>query len=168
MNSYNLHLNSYGDLRGKGIAVYYKEDKFSISISVKLSNLQISMLSSNDLDVIFLYRSSSCMNIKDHVLPLINPSKSIIICGDFNFCFKEKSIHPLTEFLLEQGFEQKVEEATYFAGSCLDQVYYLRGKCIEDIKVQLYSPYYTALDHDAVCITISSRENWKMENSFTL
>ena len=121
--------------------------------------LHISSLSSEELDVIFLYRSSNCPSIKDHILPLIDHSKSVIICGDFNFCFKEKSFHPLTQFLLNMKFEQKVKESTHIAGGCLDQVYYLRAKDAEEINVELYSPYYTALDHDAVCITILKTEN---------
>ena len=86
IDGYQLHLNSYGTERGKGLAVYYKNEKFSFSKSVKMSNLQVSSFTTHDLEVVAVYRSANCQNAKDVILPFITQEKNIIICGDFNIC----------------------------------------------------------------------------------
>ena len=73
-------------------------------------------------------------------------------------CFKEKRNHSLIQLLLDFGFEQKVQEPTQIAGGTIDQVYYRKGRGVKYIDVKLYSPYYTALDHDALCVTIIKSE----------
>ena len=58
--------------------------------------------------------------------------------------------------LLENtGFAQLVSEATHYKGRHIDHVYSNHDvKCIQ-VDVSLYSPYYLAKDHDAICITLT-------------
>ena len=54
---YILHLNSYG--KGKGIAIYFKENIAKHQIDIKENSVQISKLLSPDLDIVVLYRSQT-------------------------------------------------------------------------------------------------------------
>ena len=106
--------------------------------------------------VIAVYRSSNSQLGVEHITSLASEDKGVIICGDFNLCFKERRSHGLIQCLLGLGFEQKVIEATHIEGGLIDHVYYRRGCKNQEVDVKLYSPYYTALDHDAICVTISN------------
>ena len=127
IEGYSQHFNSFGDERGKGIAVYYRSEKFTPSAKVKLPNLQISRISSADLDVITVYRSSNCSDALRHILSLINMERSTVICGDFNLCFVVRNDHPVIQSLLNLGFEQKVTRATHIQGGTIDHVYFRKG-----------------------------------------
>ena len=54
---YILHLNSYG--KGKGIAIYFKENITKHQIDIKENSVQISKLLSPDLDIVVLYMSQT-------------------------------------------------------------------------------------------------------------
>ena len=60
IKGYTLHLNSFGDQKAKGLAMYYKTDVFHVEGSTKHSTIQVSKLSSDSLDVIGVYRSKQC------------------------------------------------------------------------------------------------------------
>ena len=122
IHGYKQHFNSYGSERGKGVAVYYKEKKFKLAEVAKYSNLQISKLSSNDIDVLVVYRSKSCTDMHNQIIRLIDPTKTTLICGDFNVCFIEKQDHPTVKLLLGLGFDQRVKTATHIEGGLIDQV----------------------------------------------
>ena len=81
--------------------------------------------------------------------------RSTVICGDFNLCFVERNDHPVIQSLLNLGFEQKVARATHIQGGTIDHVYFRKGQTDCNIEVHQYSPYYTALDHDALCIELT-------------
>ena len=58
--------------------------------------------------------------------------------------------------MLEQaGFSQQVHEATHFKGGHIDQVYSNHNPSQVNVVISLYSPYYLAKDHDAICITVT-------------
>ena len=156
IDGYKLDLNSYEEQRGKGIAIYYKENNFDIRSKIKLPSLQITKLSSPDIDIIALYRSASCH--KDdfflRIQSLMDPTRSTIICGDFNICFNDHKNSFLIQSLLGLGFEQKVLEATHIEGGLIDHVYVRIGTSQISTHVSLYSPYYTATDHDALCVEV--------------
>ena len=125
---------------------------------MKQSDLQISRISSIDVDIISVYRSASCQNAFEHISKLIVCDKTTIICGDFNVCFIKKKSNQLIQSLLKLGFEQKVTAATHFHGGLIDHAYYKDGKAGFDVEVNLYSPYYTAFDHDALCIIMKKKK----------
>ena len=61
--------------------------------------------------------------------------------------------------LLEIGFQQLVTQATHIEGGLIDHIYFRNGRHPMEIDVALYSPYYTAKDHDALCVTITNCNN---------
>ena len=53
-------------------------------------------------------------------------------------------------------FKQLVHEATHINGGHIDHVYLRSDSLVA--TVELYSPYYTAKDHDALCISLPETE----------
>ena len=60
----------------------------------------------------------------------------------------------LVEGLESDGFAQLVEEPTHIKGGIIDHVYFKEVELEFDVNVALYSPYYTAFDHDALLVTL--------------
>ena len=85
---------------------------------------------------------------------IIDTSKLTLICGDFNLCYVDDRDNAVTRMLENKGFSQLVHEATHFKGGHIDHVYSNHSLTNFQIEVTLYSPYYLAKDHDAVCVTI--------------
>ena len=75
-----------------------------------------------------------------------------MIGGDFNICQARNKQNKVAKCLASLGFRQLVKEATHIEGGHIDHIYVSRG--IESSDIQIYSPYYTALDHDALCLSI--------------
>ena len=157
IEGYKQHINSYGNERGKGLAVLYKSNRFTVSGVVKSRNLQVTHLTSDKIDVIAIYRSADSHDTFEHIAKMIAPDKTIIICGDFNICYLEKKSHRLIQSLLNLGFKQMVKKATHINGGLIDHVYHRNGRVQFDVEASLYSPYYTAFDHDAVCSTLTMK-----------
>ena len=154
MSGFELHLNSIGE--GKGVATYVKTGEMRPKNNIKNPQAQISLLSSADLDVVNVYRSQGMNNaeLAEQLENIIDKSKLTVICGDFNLCYIEDRDNEVTRMLENIGFTQLVSEATHYKGRHIDHVYSNHDvKCIQ-VDVSLYSPYYLAKDHDAICITI--------------
>ena len=89
MNDYILHANSAG--RGKGLATYFKNGKFSHEVDRREDLQQISKFSSEKLDVVSIYRSKECKeNLQDTLETIITKKKPTLLLGDFNICFRKK------------------------------------------------------------------------------
>ena len=86
--NYELSLNSRG--RGRGIATYFKEPFIEIE-SINHSDCQITKISSEDIEIINLYRSQECKDIEQLIHPLINLKKKTIVVGDTNLDFEKKT-----------------------------------------------------------------------------
>ena len=127
LSGYNLNLNSYGDARGKGLAVYFKPNMFDIEKSTKLQTVQITKLTSTHLDIIVVYRSKTDTAARGIIPTLLSPNKSAMVLGDFNVCYKQQGNHSLVQMFQNLGFEQFVEEPTHIDGGLIDQVYYRQG-----------------------------------------
>ena len=69
-------------------------------------------------------------------------------------CFIENRNNKSTQFLLQNGFKQLVHDATHIEGGHIDHVY-IRNVLVD---IEMYSPYFTAKDHDALCISIHETE----------
>ena len=52
------------------------------------------------------------------------------------------------------GFKQLVQEATHIKGGLIDHVYIRESGTIGGVDCSLYSPYYCAMDHDALLTTV--------------
>ena len=110
---------------------------------------------SKELDVIIVYRSEqgSTLQLIQSLGDLIIPGKAIIICGDFNICYRETRNNRVTKFLNQLGFSQLMKEPTHIRGRTIDLIYFRDGSVIhENPIIHRYSPYYS--DHDAICATI--------------
>ena len=86
---------------------------------------------------------------------IIDKSKLTLICGDLNLCYIDDRSNEVTRLLENEGFSQLVHEATHFKGGHIDHVYSNHNRENFQIEVSLYSPYYLAKDHDALCVTIT-------------
>ena len=113
-------------------------------------------MSSTDLDVITVYRSSggNKMEVLESIKSLIVDTKSTMICGDFNFCTNlEKDSH-FVKVLNVLGFEERVQVATHIKDGHIDHVYFRSPSKNLSLEAMLYSPYYPTKDHDAICSTL--------------
>jgi len=150
IDQYSLILNSVD--RGRGLATYFKEG-VQHEQNIKSKYLQLSKFSSEYIDIISVYRSKegNITQLIDHLRLLLDTEKITIIGGDFNICLVQNKANELSTFLSCLGFKQLVNEATHIKGGHIDHVY-IKG--CNSADVELYSPYYTAMDHDALCISI--------------
>ena len=94
------------------------------------------------------------MEMMDHLEIISKAERSTIVCGDFNMCFIENRKNRTTSYLLNNGFKQLVQEATHIDGGHIDHVYW-KSDVTMQAEIEIYSPYYTSKDHDAMCISIS-------------
>ena len=78
-----------------------------------------------------------------------------MICGDFNVCYNLNRNHKLIATLESFGFRQLVQEATHIKGGWIDHVYIREIEMNMSVDCSLYSPYYCAMDHDALLTTIN-------------
>ena len=150
LSGFELHTVCVG--HGKGLATYFRKEKFKHCSDVKFPNIQLTKLSSASVDVISVYKSKdgSLLTLAELIVNMVDPDKTTLICGDFNICLRTNRRNLLREQLEILGFSQQVKEATHLQGGLIDHVYYKKGKVDGKVDVSLYSPYYTAFDHDAI------------------
>ena len=142
---------------GKGLVTFSKT-AFQHVRDVKRPKFQMTMFSSSLLDSIHIYRSAdgSIQDVRDYLEELINPTKSVLISGDFNICLDREPNNLITAFLQQQGFEQLVKEATHDDGGWIDHVYLKKTPELKsDADLIHHHPYYT--DHDALCFTLKAK-----------
>ena len=154
MPNYNLHLNSQG--KGKGIAIYYKEDIIKHEQDINDENMQLSKFNSGAIDIVVLYRSQNG-NHKDlikNLKALRNREKPQLIIGDFNFCFQEGSLNPTLKYLQENEFIQLIQEATHIEGNILDQVHIRDLRSRYKYTVEVQSKYYS--DHKGLAVVVKT------------
>ena len=157
LNTFKVSFNSYG--RGKGIVTYFP-DNFILAKNVSDAQFQITKIKSNTMDIINVYRSE---NASDRFLTeldkLIRSDKTVLVCGDFNYCQKSQICHPVSAFFKQRNFIQLVREATHREGRLLDHSYIF---CVEpfshdDWEAKSYGCYYS--DHDKVVILLDNAKS---------
>ena len=120
-----LYLNSVR--KGAGI-ITYCDETFEHIKDIKAVTYQLTAIDSVNIRIINIYRSSNANNvtIKEALGSLLDiNSKSIIICGDWNFCHRDENNHPIYQFLIEKNFvpAQIPPQATHSEGRCLDMIW---------------------------------------------
>ena len=152
IKNYDVHHNAQG--KGKGVTVYYKSAKFAHIVDIQEEKIQVSKLSGVSLDIIVVYRAPNGNDglLRDHLKNLIDSRRITLVCGDFNMCYIDNRKNRTTTFLLDSGFKQLVEEATHIDGGHIDHAY-LRTQENIQVHADIYSPYYTSNDHDAICLS---------------
>ena len=120
--------------------------------------MQLTKLSGNEFDLIVVYKAPNGNDgqLQEHLKNLVHCNRSTMVCGDFNMCYLDHRNNRSTKFLLQNGFKQLVKEATHIGGGHLDHVYFRSEGLLA--TVEMFSPYYTAKDHDAVCISLQEEE----------
>jgi ATP-dependent DNA helicase PIF1 len=150
LHGYKLHLNSAG--RGKGLAAYFKNEKFTVKQDITNEYLQLTVIDSENLCVVGLYRSESDTTLSRYLNEVIPSSGECVVIGDFNICANKKPNHEAFVTLNALGFHLVTAEATHIDGGHLDQIWLRTGSCKNDVAI--YSPYYTAKDHDSLLLTL--------------
>ena len=160
LQKYSLSLNSIG--RGKGLAVYFKESGLVVTQEIKRQNLQITKLKSANFTVITLYRSIYERDMIEVLKETIPDQEPCLIIGDFNLCAKYNPNHEIFTALRTSNFKLIVSAATHIKGGHIDQAWL---RCQTDqYDVQLYSPYYTCKDHDALLFSLYEATSEKGAN----
>ena len=137
-----FHSNSYG--RGKGIVIYYKKDKYTHNLDIKEESMQISKISSTDLDIIAIYRSQngSHEQLVKVLQKIITSDKTTLVIGVFNFSY-EKERTSTKRFFIEKNFMQLVTEPTHIDGHILDHAY-LSNECRDvEFLTEIHAKYYS-------------------------
>ena len=157
LEDFTVHHNAVG--RGRGITVYFKKYKFNYIEDITEEKIQLTKLAGKEFELIVVYKAPTGKDsvLASHLERMINLNKTTIVCGDFNMCFIDSRRNKSTSFLLENNFRQLVHEATHIDGGHIDHVYI---RSIESLAVltELYSPYFTAKDHDAMLISFPDTE----------
>ena len=148
LKDYQVSLTNIG--RGKGIAAFYKEEKFTVTTNFFDEHLQITVFKSEDLCVVGIYRSHEDKVLRMLLANVIPNSGSCLVIGDLNLCARAEPNHSVFEFLRQLGFELQIKEATHFTGGALDQAWLRTNSTVKASKTQLYSPYFNARDHDGI------------------
>ena len=153
--NYKLHLNSNG--KGKGIAIYFKEDILKHEVDIKDENMQLSKFTSNMIDLVVLYRSQAGNHkyLAEVLETLIDREKPLLVIGDFNFCFLDDSSNFTKRYLQENFFSQLVKEPTHIEGNLIDQAHIRDTEGVNKYSTELHSKYYT--DHKGVAVLIRSK-----------
>ena len=146
------HLNSVR--RGAGLATYFTPE-FSHLKDITSVTYQITAITSENVTIINIYRSSQANNeivIKSLSSIIENQDKSIIVCGDFNFCHRDERNHPIYSYLSNNNFNPALEPSlpTHREGRCLDNIW-IRNFANQETNAYLNFVYYT--DHGQTFLT---------------
>ena len=141
--NFNLNLNSIGN--GRGIATYYPS-QFKVVATVSKADLQITKLSSEDLDILNIYRSQGNKTIFNDIFPLVNCFKKTVAVGDFNLDIDNNSA--FLEQMRTLGLRQLINSPTQELGNKLDHIYVN----FERATVNQRCVYFS--DHDLIKLTI--------------
>ena len=155
-----VHFNSKG--RGKGLAVYIRNNIFNIVKEINNESLQMTLLKSQQLYVLGLYRSKPDKILSSELCRVIPANGPCLVIGDFNICSQKRSNHQVFNILRSLGFNLLLHEATHFEGGHLDQAW-IRNQN-SNLDIELYSPYYNCKDHDALLFTIFDPSTEKGES----
>ena len=145
--------------RGKGVVTYFADQYQPLCKKVK-QYFQMAAVKSERLVVVNIYRSKEANNedFISSLMEILNQSvqqEATLILGDFNFCERKDSSHPIRRKLLGQGFKSLLDPpfASHMDGNCLDQAY-LRQ--VENSSQSMCAHVGTCSfsDHDPVIVEV--------------
>ena len=148
---YKDHFNCVG--RGGGTAVFFKAN-FSHEDDFCSDRINVSKLTSSNLDVLCVYRSSNGNQevLVEYINSVINLDKNTVIGGDLNLDYQKDQDNTVTRHLLSLGFKQVVAKATHIQGGLIDHIYVKLLSPGSFYSVELFAKTYT--DHDSVHISL--------------
>ena len=114
------------------------------------------------IDIISLYRSSTCTNdliLLNNIKEMVNRDNICLICGDFNIRFQNSPNHTLVNELLKLNFSQLIDQPTHRDGGIIDHLYMYRPLEFSDVLItwELFCPFYS--DHHGISIVINKKDN---------
>ena len=120
LDGYSLHVNSVGS--GRGLATYYKDTKFDQEIDFTENDCQVSKFTSENIDVVSIYRSSDSKIRFEEVFKniILSKEKPTLIVGDMNVCYQEERKNRIVQYLIANKFKQFVSGSTHFQGRHID------------------------------------------------
>ena len=123
-------------------------------MDIKKENMQLTKFTSPTLDVISLYRSQqgSQKELNYYIKEMEPKEKSLLVVGDFNFCYLDSSPNPTKQFLEANNFSQLIREPTHIEGNLLDQAYFRNMDELLECSAVVHSKYYT--DHKGLAVII--------------
>ena len=146
--------------RGKGVALYIKEDIYKRSVkdivSVSEENVQAIIVIFNSFLLAGVYVPPKA-DMKQVVPSLqlekyTEKSEKCLILGDFNFDWTQEN-HPIRTHMTSLNYEQVMKYPTHYAGNVLDHIY-KRGE-FEILKHKRLLAHYT--DHFAVAVCMAKK-----------
>lgn len=147
------HLNSVR--RGAGLATYFTKE-FTHLKDVTAVTYQITAITSDNTTIVNVYRSSDANNqtvIRSLNSIIEGETKSIILCGDFNFCHRDEKKHPIYLYLIKNHFVPTIQppKPTHREGRCIDMIWTRYTQSLNAIS-HLSFVYYT--DHGQFYLTV--------------
>ena len=131
--------------RGRGLTTFYQKN-FQWTANVSYKNFQLTMIQSEDFNLINVYRSSDAItsSFLAQLTSLLEPPKHSLIVGDFNLCYLSERSHPIFKFLEARDFYQMVENPTHIGGRMIDLVFSNNS----NLKCNVYQKAHYFTDHD--------------------
>ena len=153
IQGYECSFNSKG--KGKGLAVYFKESMFKHQLDITEELFQLSIFSSDQLNLFVLYRSQGADQkiLIDTIQELMTDDKPTLIIGDFNLSFSDGKKNSTLQYFHQNSFQQLVQEPTHLEGNIIDQALIKDDAKINSYKATLHTMYFT--DHRAIAVLIS-------------
>ena len=148
--------------RGKGVVTYFTHQFQPLCKIVKQYYQMAAVKSeSKSLVVVNIYKSREA-NSEDFISSLVeilNESagqEATLILGDFNFCERKDSSHPIRRRLLEEDFKSLLDPpfASHMDGNCLDQAY-LRQRESSNEVICAHVGTCSFSDHDPVIVEVT-------------
>ena len=140
--------------------VTYFTDQFQPHCKIVKQYYQMAAVKSEKLTVVNIYRSREAKN-EDFISSLMEildesvQQEATLILGDFNFCERKNSCHPIRQKLLEEEFKSLLDPpfASHMDGNCLDQAYLRRREnSNQDMCAHVGSCSFS--DHDPVIVEV--------------
>ena len=121
---------------------------------IKKENRQLSKFMSVGIDVVAIYRSQegNLSEVKENLANLITGQNSVLIIGDFNYCFWSSPNNSTKQYLRESDFSQLVKEPTHIEGNTLDHAYIKDKKRCNEYFIHLQTKYFT--DHKGITVIV--------------
>ena len=145
LSNFNVCLNSQG--RGKGLASYF-DSSYDCAINICEKDVQITKVTSEKIDIVNVYRSSSNNTLAERFTTLLDVDKPTIICGDMN-CDVESENPSFLKTLKDLGFTKINQQPTHDMGRSIDSVFvnsFLHGA----VTIKQFGVGFS--DHDCLLI----------------
>ena len=134
----------------KGVALFSVIPPVTVD-TISSNSASIIFASYETFDLILVYRFSENSNVHEfteEICNILNLTKTVIICGDFNINLAKSPHNKYSQSLFDLGFIQLVNSPTHMLGGIIDHVYFYSANMSTCSLYKIYPVYYS--DHDAI------------------